>query len=282
MDFNIGFIGAGKVGISLGKYFSINNLNLSGYYSKNANSAAEAAEFTNSKHFNDLQTLIRYSNLIFITTPDDVIIEIWNELKEYNLKDKIICHTSGSLSSSIFSNINTLGALGYSIHPMCAFSDKFTTYKSLNQIYFSIQGDDAYLYVLSDLLKGLGNNVIILDKDKKPLYHLANVTVSNLVLSLLEIGCSYMQTCGLNEKDAINALMPLIESNIKNIKTNGFLNALTGPVERGDLETLKRHLTVIPPSDLELYRRLSLNLISLSEKKHTEKNYNILKNELCN
>lgn len=282
MDFNIGFIGAGKVGISLGKYFSINNLNLSGYYSKNANSAAEAAEFTNSKHFNDLQTLIRYSNLIFITTPDDVIIEIWNELKEYNLKDKIICHTSGSLSSSIFSNINTLGALGYSIHPMCAFSDKFTTYKSLNQIYFSIQGDDAYLYVLSDLLKGLGNNVIILDKDKKPLYHLANVTVSNLVLSLLEIGCSYMQTCGLNEKDAINALMPLIEGNIKNIKNNGFLNALTGPVERGDLETLKRHLTVIPPSDLELYRRLSLNLISLSEKKHTEKNYNILKNELCN
>lgn len=282
MDFNIGFIGAGKVGISLGKYFSINNLNLSGYYSKNANSATEAAEFTNSKHFNDLQTLIRYSNLIFITTPDDVIIEIWNELKEYNLKDKIICHTSGSLSSSIFSNINTLGALGYSIHPMCAFSDKFTTYKSLNQIYFSIQGDDAYLYVLSDLLKGLGNNVIILDKDKKPLYHLANVTVSNLVLSLLEIGCSYMQTCGLNEKDAINALMPLIENNIKNIKTNGFLNALTGPAERGDLETLKRHLTVIPPSDLELYRHLSLNLISLSEKKHTEKNYNILKNELCN
>lgn len=281
MDFNIGFIGAGKVGISLGKYFSINNLNLSGYYSKNANSAAEAAEFTNSKHFNDLQTLIRYSNLIFITTPDDVISEIWNELKEYNLKDKIICHTSGSLSSSIFSNINTLGALGYSIHPMCAFSDKFTTYKSLNQIYFSIQGDDVYLYVLSDFLKELGNNVIILDKDKKPLYHLANVTVSNLVLSLLEIGCSYMQTCGLNEKDAINALMPLIENNIKNIKKHGFLNALTGPVERGDLETLKHHLTVIPPSDLELYRRLSLNLISLSEKKHTEKIYNILKNELC-
>jgi predicted short-subunit dehydrogenase-like oxidoreductase (DUF2520 family) len=282
MDFNIGFIGAGKVGISLGKYFSINNLNLSGYYSKNANSAAEAAEFTNSKHFNDLETLIRYSNLIFITTPDDVIKEIWNELKEYNLKDKIICHTSGSLSSSIFSNINTLGALGYSIHPMCAFSDKFTTYKSLNQIYFSIQGDDAYLYVLSELLKGLGNNVIILDKDKKPLYHLANVTVSNLVLSLLEIGCSYMKSCGLNEKDAINALMPLIDNNIKNIKTHGFLNALTGPVERGDLETLKHHLTVIPPSDLDLYRRLSLNLINLSEKKHYGKNYNILKNELCN
>ncbi|SMC25829.1 Predicted oxidoreductase, contains short-chain dehydrogenase (SDR) and DUF2520 domains [Clostridium acidisoli DSM 12555] len=282
MDFNIGFIGAGKVGISLGKYFSINNLNLSGYYSKNANSAAEAAEFTNSKHFNDLETLIRYSNLIFITTPDDVIKEIWNELKEYNLKDKIICHTSGSLSSSIFSNINTLGALGYSIHPMCAFSDKFTTYKSLNQIYFSIQGDDAYLYVLSELLKGLGNNVIILDKDKKPLYHLANVTVSNLVLSLLEIGCSYMKSCGLNEKDAINALMPLIDNNIKNIKAHGFLNALTGPVERGDLETLKHHLTVIPPSDLDLYRRLSLNLINLSEKKHYGKNYNILKNELCN
>jgi predicted short-subunit dehydrogenase-like oxidoreductase (DUF2520 family) len=280
MNFNIGFVGAGRVGISLGKYFSINNLNLSGYYSKNANSAATAAEFTESNYFNDLKSLLEYSNLIFITTPDDVIKEIWNELKEYNIKDKIICHASGSLSSSIFSNINTLGAFGYSIHPMCAFSDKFNTYKSLNQICFSIEGDERYLQTLNNFLQKLGNKVITLDKEKKPLYHLANVTVSNLVLSLLEIGCGYLLSCGISKEEAINALMPLIENNINNIKNNGFLASLTGPIERGDLETVKHHLSVIPASDLELYKRLSLNLACLSEKKHMEKDYNMLKNEL--
>lgn len=280
MDFNIGFIGAGRVGVSLGKYFSIHNLNLVGYYSKNENSAKEAAIFTNSSFYTQLNDLIQSCNVLFITTPDDVILKIWTELKKYNLKDKLICHTSGSLSSSIFFSINTLGAFGYSTHPMCAFSDKFKAYKSLDKVYFSIEGDELYLNKLKDFFEQLGNKVIIIAKDKKPLYHLANVTVSNLVLSLLDIGCTYLVNCDVDTEAAINALMPLIESNINNIKKSGFINALTGPVERMDIDTIKHHLSVIPAEDIELYKHLSLNLAKLSEKKHTSSTYNLIKNEL--
>lgn len=282
MDFNIGFIGAGRVGVSLGKYFSIHKLKLSGYYSKNLNSAKKAARFTNSFFYSELKTLIQSCNVIFITTPDDVIPQIWSEIKEYNLKDKIICHTSGSLSSSIFFSINTLGAFGYSIHPMGVFFDKFTTYKSLDKIYFSIEGDEQYLSALKNVFSGLGNKVILIDKDKKPLYHLASVTVSNLVLSLLDIGCKYLVDCGIDNETALSALMPLIENNINNIKKSGFINALTGPVERMDVDTIKHHLSVIPDKDAELYKRLSLNLVDLSEKKNIQVSYNQLRRILNN
>ncbi len=280
MDLNFGFVGAGRVGVSLGKYFSVHNLKVSGYYSRNGNSAKEAARFTNSLFYTELKDLIKNCNVIFITTPDDVIPKIWTEIKNYNLKDKIICHTSGSLSSSIFSNINTLGAFGYSTHPMCAFSDKFNAYKSLDKVYFSIEGDELYLNQLKDFFNLLGNKVILIDKYKKTLYHVANVTVSNLVLSLLDIGCNYLTNCGIDNETALSALMPLIESNINNIKESGFINALTGPVERMDIDTIKHHLSAIPEEDALLYKHLSLNLVDLAEKKHTQTCYKLIRNEL--
>lgn len=269
----IGFIGAGKVGFSLGKYFSINNLNVAGYYSKNSSSAKEAAKFTNSKFYEYIDLLIMDSDIIFITTPDDVVFKLWQNIKTLNIKDKILCHTSGSLSSKIFSDINNSGAFAYSIHPMFPFSDKFTTYKHLENCYFSIEGDEKYLLKVKNLIDSLGNPVLIIDQDEKSLYHLANVTVSNLVLSLLNKGSEYLMQCGIDEKDALNSLMPLIEANLLNLKQKGFINALTGPVERNDLGTLEKHIDVIPIEDLGLYRSLSLNLLNLSKQKHPERDY---------
>ncbi len=119
-----GFIGAGKVGFSLGKYLKENNINVIGYYSKSQHSAKEAAIFTNTKHYSSLEDLIKNSDAIFITTSDNQISSVWNEIKRLPIKEKLICHCSGSISSDIFSNINNLGAYGYSIHPMFAISDK--------------------------------------------------------------------------------------------------------------------------------------------------------------
>jgi len=269
----IGFIGAGKVGFSLGKYFSINNINLTGYYSKSTSSSKEAAKFTNSKFYETINLLIMDSDIIFITTPDDVVLKVWQNIKYFNLKGKILCHTSGSLSSKIFSDIDNSGAFAYSIHPMFPFSDKFNTYKYLKNCYFSIEGSEKYLLEIKNLISSLGNPTLIIDQDKKGLYHLANVTVSNLVLSLLAKGCEYLGQCGVDEKTALNSLMPLIENNILNLKEAGFINALTGPVERNDLGTLKKHVDAIPSGDLNLYKNLSLNLLNLAKQKHPEKDY---------
>ena len=276
----IGFIGSGKVGFSLGKYFSMKGITLSGYYSEFYEDAKEASEFTNSKAYEKINDLIEDSSMIFITTPDDSIHEVWQKLSNFNLTNKIICHTSGSLTSSIFSTINNSHAFAYSLHPIFAFSDKYNSYKNLQNAYFSIEGPESHVQQLKNFIHSLGNKSFVINKDNKALYHLASVTVSNLVLSLLNTGCSYLSKCGLSENDALEALSPLIQNNIDNIKTSGFVNALTGPVERNDLGTVKHHIEVIPKDDVQLYKNLSLKLLPLSEKKHKNKDYKKLKEYL--
>ncbi|MGH4118448.1 Rossmann-like and DUF2520 domain-containing protein [Clostridium sp.] len=276
----IGFIGSGKVGFSLGKYFSVKGISLSGYYSNLYKDAIEASQFTNSKAYKNINGLVRDSTIIFITTPDDSIIKVWQKLKTFNLTNKIICHTSGSLTSSIFLNINNSDALAYSIHPIFAFYDKYNSYKTLQNAYFSIEGPEAHMNEIEDFFHSLGNKTFIINSNNKALYHLANVTVSNLVLSLINTGCSYLCKCGLSENDALEALLPLIQNNIDNIKTTGFINALTGPVERNDLGTIKQHMSAIPKEDVTLYKNLSLKLLSLSEQKHKNNDYNKLKEYL--
>ncbi|MBC2580730.1 Rossmann-like and DUF2520 domain-containing protein [Clostridium sp. DJ247] len=276
----IGFIGAGKVGFSLGKYFVLNNIDVIGYYSKSYKSALDAASFTNTEVYTCLEKLVNHSDTIFITTPDDEISCIWQNIQRFNIKDKIICHVSGSLSSKIFSNINQSGAFGYSIHPMFPFSDKYTTYKNLKKAYFSIEGCEEYLNRIKGFIEGLGNKVIVRDGDKTELYHLANVTVSNLVLSLISLGCTYLQKCNVSYEDSIKALLPLIENNIENIKNSGVIHAITGPVERCDVKTIKKHMEVIPEEHILLYKVLSQNLLELSKQKNSEKNYETLEDYL--
>ena len=215
-------------------YLKENNIQVSAYYSKREHSAKEAAIFTNTNYYKNLINLINDSDARFITTQDGQIKSVWNEIKKLPIKEKIICHCSGSISSEIFSNINNHGAYGYSIHPMFAISDKYNSYKNLSQAFITIEGHEKHIEYFKQLFSYLGNDVGVINKENKALYHAASVTVSNLVLGLINNGVNYLKECGFSDEMAIKALYPLIEFNLKNIKEKGTINSLTGPVERGD------------------------------------------------
>lgn len=276
----IGFIGAGKVGFSLGKFFSINSLELSGYYSKSLESSKQAADFTNSKYYISLEELIYASDILIITVPDKSISEVWNNIKSLKIKEKFICHTSGSIASDVFSGIKNYGAYGYSIHPMYAFSNKLTSYKNLKGAYFSIEGNSKFINEVKKILESCGLNTFIIDKNNKALYHAANVTASNLVLGLIKISCDYLEKCGLNQNESLNALSPLITNNIENLMNYGFKEAITGPIERNDYPTVLKHINTIPIEDKALYRRLSLSLMEIAQEKHKNIDYSDLSNIL--
>ena len=275
-----GFIGAGKVGFSLGKYLKENNIDLNGYYSKSNHSAKEAAIFTGTKKYDNLEMLIEDSDAIFITTPDSEIQGVWNKINRLSIKDKLICHCSGSISSEIFSNINNHGAYGYSIHPMFAISDKYNSYKNLSQAFITIEGHEKHIKYLKRLFLHLGNDVTVINKENKILYHAASVTVSNLVLGLINNSINYLEECGFTQEMAIKALYPLIENNLRNVKERGAVNSLTGPIERGDLSTVINHLNVIPEEDKELYRLLSKNILKIAKVKNLNRDYKNLEEYL--
>ncbi|MBR0105456.1 MAG: DUF2520 domain-containing protein [Firmicutes bacterium] len=283
----IGFIGAGKVGFSLGKYMTERNICVSGYYSRSASSAREASEFTNTKFFDDLGEIVSESDALFLTVPDRTIKDVWDSLKQFSLKDKSVCHCSGAMSSSVFTGIEEAGAFGYSIHPLFAVCDKLHSYQNLSKAYFTIEFSDEKakenaLYFKS-MFESMGNQVRFITKEQKVLYHCAAVLSSNLVTGLFSCASDILKDCGFDERASEEALMPLFLNNCENIGRIGVVNSLTGPVERADTGTVREHLQALPGSRENVktvYKELSKKLIEISGKKNPGRDYSELREAL--
>ena len=274
----IGFIGAGKVGFSLGKYFVNNGKCIVGYYSCNIQTAKDAAKFTESKFFENLQTLVFECDTLFLTVPDNAIEEVYNKLYTMNIEGKKLIHCSGVLSTEVFVNISAKNAKGYSLHPLCAINDKYTGYKNLSNTYFTIEGTENDEIV--ELIKDCGNNIQVIQGEDKVKYHAAAVCASNLVIGLYDMATRILSECGLDEEFAKHSLEQLFIGNAKNIIANGIPAALTGPVERADDKTLYKHLSKLKDDDREIYRLLSAKIIDLAKEKNPERSYELLENML--
>ena len=156
---------------------------------------------------------------------------------------------------------------------MFAINDKYNSYKDLPNAFITIEGHKEYQEKLKQLFLSLGNKVQIISKENKSLYHAAAVTVSNFILGLVNNSLTYLKDCGFSEELAMESLYPLIEFNLKNIKENGIMESLTGPVERGDLETITSHCKVLNQRDKKMYKLLSENILSIAEMKNKQRNY---------
>ena len=197
-----GFIGAGKVGFTLGKYLAMHGIEISGYYSRTPASAKEAAEFTQSRYYTSIEEITKDSDTLFLTVPDGTIGEIWDDMRNLPIKNKNICHCSGSIPSTVFFDAENRGAYRYSIHPLYAISSKATSYLDLGKACFTIEGSDAHLAELKALFSEMGNTVVAISPDSKALYHAAAVMVSNQIVALADMGTALLVKCGFSEAAA--------------------------------------------------------------------------------
>ena len=269
----IGFIGAGKAGFTLGKYMTVHGADVSGYYSLHGSSAKEAAEFTHTKYYSQLEGIVSDSDALFLTCPDGAVGNVWDLIKRYSLKGKCICHCSGSLSSGVFSEIDRKGAYGYSIHPMFAINSKRDSYREISKAFFTIEGHKKYIDHWSDFFKAMGNPVKIISADNKALYHCAAVFVSNFVCALFDEGAGLLRECGFEDKEAVDALGPILVNNAGSLSKSGAAKALTGPVERADEGTMRKHLEVISGREAKIYKLLSEVLTQVARRKNPGRDY---------
>ena len=273
-----GFIGAGKVGCSLGKYLS-QKYEISGFFSRNSVSAEKASEIAGGNAFESPAQLAENSDIIFLTVPDGLIAETWEKYKEL-FCGKIICHCSGALSSEIFEDSQVYNVKTCSVHMFQAVSDKENSWKLLKSSVFTVEGNARQ--TLKNMLVSLGNEVQEIDADKKTLYHLSAVFSSNLVTGLLYSAEKMLEQCGFSEQTAEKAICSIALGNISNINKQGIVNSLTGCVERNDIETLVRHLAELEKIDREreIYRLISKSLTEIAEQKHPETSFEQMKKEL--
>ena len=272
----VGFIGAGKVGCSLGKLFAETQHNLTGFYSLTSSSAESAADFTNSTYFQNLEDLIQDSDTVFITVPDDSIERVWEQIKHMSIAGKMICHCSGSLSSEIFRDIKETGAYGFSVHPLLAVSDRYTSYQELPKALFTIEGDESHIIDIEELLHTSNLQSARISADVKTRYHGAAVLCSNLVVALIQAAEDELRICGFSEEQLADAIAPLLLGNVNKVLSVGTKAALTGPIERNDVGTVKKHLDTFEGIDREIYRVLSKKTCEIANKKHPETNYEAL------
>lgn len=283
IDIHIGIIGAGKVGTTMGKYITIHGGHVSGFYSRTVSSAKEAAQFCSTDYYQDLDSLIEVSDTLFITTTDGTIKEIWDCIAVRNVKGKVVCHFSGSLSSDIFSNSDRAGVFVCSIHPIYSFSNKTKAYHNLTEALFTVEGDHTALELMQELFSLLPNRTVQISTDAKTKYHAAASIASNHVTGLLSLALSLLKEAGITENMAYEMLEPLVKNCINAVFSQGCEAALTGPIERNDQGTVEKHLTILEkPEWNQAYRAVGMLVTELAEEKHPEKEYGEIKHLLEN
>jgi len=277
----IGIIGAGKVGTTMGKYVTVHGGNVSGFYSRTVISAKEAAKFCNTTYYTNLDSLIEVSDTLFLTVTDGAIRELWDYIAAKNVEGKVICHFSGSLSSDIFSNVKGTGAFVCSIHPIYAFSNKFTAYQNLTKALFTVEGNEQALKRMQKLFVLFPNKIIPIATEAKIKYHAAASIASNHIVGLLFMAIELLKEAGIEEQTAYEMLEPLVLNNLNSLFLNGCANALTGPIERNDLLTVEHHLEALNKSEWNhVYRAVGAVLVELAKEKHSDRNYERMKKML--
>lgn len=275
---NIGFIGAGKVGFSLGRFMLTKNIRVIGYYSLHAESAIEAAEFTHTNYFSSIEELSDESDVIFITVPDGAICSVYEQIKN-RITGKYLCHCSGLMTASeAFPDIEKYGAYGCSIHPLFPISSKYDTYRELQDAFFCLEngdnsGKNETENVIFSLLRQMGVKLLRIDAHNKAKYHAACAIASNLVCGIEQIAMNLLGECGFDAEESLGALRPLILSNTSHILRDGPQKALTGPVQRKDAGTVKKHLDCLEGRNREIYRLLSKQLLMMTDCNNNEYGY---------
>lgn len=241
----IGFIGAGKCGMSLARYFVKKGLTVCGVYSRRKPERADVP-------FMEIGALIEKSDMIFVTVTDRAITEVWQRLAAYDLNGKILCHCSGSLTSDVLGG----GDFVCSVHPMLAFNGTHTPVRDIEKAFFTLEGGKYAVHAAAGLLDKTGNSYRIIDKANKVKYHAAACFASNFVVAVCDKAEKLLTDCGFSAAEAHEALSPLMLANMKNIIKCGTAGAITGPAVRRDLNTIASHKAVLG-DDKELYTLLT-------------------------
>ena len=265
----LGFIGAGKVATALACGLHGKGYPVVAVASRSFSSAQRLSEFIPScQPCQNKQRVIDSSDIIFITTPDDVIAQVAGELRWQ--PSKSVAHCSGADSSELLRKAVSEGTMVGVFHPLQTFAGAEQTGNSLAGITFSIEAQEPLLRQLKGMARALGGRCIVLKPEDRALYHASAVMVSNYLVTLVKLSTDLWADFGLSREDAVRALAPLIKGTVNNIETVGLPGCLTGPISRGDAGTLKKHLQALGKNHNDIisaYRELGLRTVPVAVEK---------------
>lgn len=258
---DITIIGAGALGTNLALALFANGYSVAGVFNRTEEKAHEIALQVDARHFGTFpDEENQLGKVIFICVPDDQLKNTADRLVSIlnTPSDKYFVHCSGAKSAAEIETLRSVGASIASFHPLQTFLKNLNP-DSFRQVNIGLQGDEALVGELEKIAKSIGALPFKVSETEKLRLHIAAVFACNYMVSIAGASKMVLGESG-NENNAFEKLFPLMEQTLKNIEHYGPENTLSGPIKRGDVETLRKHLESLGDrTDLrDLYQALGL------------------------
>ncbi|MFC5475181.1 Rossmann-like and DUF2520 domain-containing protein [Paraherbaspirillum soli] len=270
----LSIIGCGKVGKTLGRlWHAQQTFQLLDVLNRSVASAQQACNFIGAGAAAASYDELRNADIYLIAAGDDQIAACCEALAASGKlnSDSIVFHCSGALSSHDLAAAGLQGAALASIHPIRSFADPQQVALHFAGTWCGSEGDAAALAVLTPAFNAIGAQAVNIKRDSKVLYHAAAVFASNYLVTLIDVASQAYVEAGLPPEIALKLIEPLLLESAANAFKLGPAAALTGPIARGDMATVRRQYQAVQqwdPQAAALYRQFELLTLELAARKN--------------
>lgn len=198
------------------------------------------------------------SDIIWLCHTDDALAETAQKLaKRGNWKDKLVLHSSGALTSEILAPLARKGAYTASLHPMMTFVPGGEGI-DMSKVPFAVEGVRQGVAAAREIIRRLKAEVFEIRKEAKVLYHALGSFSSPMVVATLVTAERVGKAAGLSRKEVRKIMTPILLQTSANYLQRGPALAFSGPIKRGDVNTVRRHLQELArvPGASDVYRAL--------------------------
>lgn len=198
------------------------------------------------------------TDIVWITVPDDSIAQVARQLAgTQDWKGRMVFHSSGALTSDELAALRAKGARVASVHPMMTFVRH--SVPNMAGVAFAIEGDTAAVRAAKAIVERLGGYAFPIRKQNKVLYHAFGSFASPLVIALMASLEQVAKAAGIKAGDIKTVMLPLLEQTVRNYLKHDAASAFSGPLLRGDVATIRKHLEELKkvPAAREVYVSLA-------------------------
>lgn len=269
----LAIIGPGKVGTTIAFAVQKAGYTIAAIGGRDEQKTRQAAQTLTDVKACTLDKIPKDATIVLLTVPDDAIESVCNDLSQNKVftQGQIVAHCSGALSSEVLASARDIcGAKIASAHPLQTFSTAQSSIDAMPGTYWFCEGEATAVAALSSMITTIGGIPKVIATDKKVLYHCSSVIACNYLVSLMDIALTTAEAAGLDRQLAWQALSPLIQKTLVNVGSLGTTDALTGPIARGDLNTVKMHIDALNKTDPKLahiYKQLGDWTVQLAVQK---------------
>lgn len=267
----INIVGAGRLGKTLARLWSENGVfKINDVFCTTIESAEDAVAFIGDGRAVFSLKEISLADIYLIATPDQQIKALCKSISNTQVcTDRIFIHCSGSLSSDVLKCAKDFGAFICSVHPVHSFASPERSIKHFQKTLCGAEGDGKALDIISPAFNKIGGKIFHINSDTKILYHAAVSMACNYTVVLQNIAIEMFGAAGIKSDEAMKILEPIMSGTIDNVFDKGTVHSLTGPIARGDVDTVLRHMKKINEYDnsiSEIYKLLGNKAIDISKE----------------